>query len=137
MKNFCDPITSSVSHTLINTRSCVESRRHDFFPESNPIQLSSIRLSPEDYVKPHQHMSILNHPDSKLINFEAWIVIEGSCNVDLYYSEKLIDRVTLVDGDILITYPNGGHSLKPTTDPFRMLELKNSNYIPQLTQRIH
>lgn len=134
MKIYHSLTGNAITHALISVSSKFTERRHDYFNSDHPIQLSSISLSSGEFVAPHVHQDATHDQSIEQIPFEAWIVVEGSCQVVLYSDAIELDTVHLTCGDMLLTYPGGGHSLKVTSSTCRFVELKNSNYLPTLTK---
>ena len=122
------------SHVIFNIDELVN-KRHDFFEPNYQFQLSTIKLHKDDVVNPHKHL--LN----KKSNFEAsthevWYIIKGLAKVELFSENKIIDTVNLKSGSLLITFPNGGHSIKVKSKDFIFLEFKNTPFDPELVKKI-
>ena len=121
------------SHLIFNVDELV-GKRHDFFEPDYQFQLSTIKLKADDFVNPHIHL--LN----KKSNFEAstheiWYVIKGNASVELFSENKIIDTINLRTGCLLITFPNGGHSIKVKSKNFIFLEFKNTPFYPEMVRK--
>ena len=122
------------SHLTYNIDDLV-TKRYDFFEPNHQFQLSTIKLQKNDKVNPHQHL-----PNKKSYieasTHEIWYVIKGIAKVELFSENKIIDTIDLKSGSLLITFPNGGHSIKVKSQDFIFLEFKNTPFYPDLVKKI-
>ena len=124
----------SPSHLIFNVDD-LHSKRIDFFEPDYQFQLSTIKLQKDDIVKPHKHL--LNKKSNfEASTHEAWYIIKGMAKVELFSGNNLVDTITLKSGSLLITFPNGGHSIKVESEDFIFLEFKNTPFYPELMKKI-
>ena len=122
----------SPSHIIYDIDDLV-TKRHDFFESDYQFQLSTIKLQKDEIVKPHKHLS--KNIDFKASTHEVWYIIKGTAEVELFSKNKIIDTINLRSGFILITFPNGGHSIKVKSQDLILLEFKNTPFYPELEKK--
>ena len=125
----------SCSHIIYDSKSQKE-RRIDFFKSSYCLQCASIKFEKGDQVNPHLHLQSESENYLHLHPHEIWIALFGEAKINLYADDELQEEIIFSLGQILITFPGGGHSLVVKSENFRMFELKNTPYFPGASRKI-
>ena len=133
MKNYFHP-DNSPSHILFNLNN-LDKRRIDIFEPDYLFQLSAINLKKDEEVRAHIHLKN-ESPKVDLVTHEVWYLVRGEAIVELYSGNAIIDKITLESGSLLVTFPNGGHSIKVRSDDLIFLEFKNTPFFPDLIKKI-
>ncbi len=126
----------SYSHIIYDSNTQQE-KRIDFFESSYSLQCASIKFKKGDYVNPHLH---LKGEDSKFIHthpHEIWVGLSGEAKINLYEGDQFKEQIIFSSGQILITFPGGGHSLEVESENFIMFEIKNTPYFPEASRKIN
>lgn len=93
---------------IINQLSDIQERT-DIIPETNFLQLATLKLEEGTKFRPHRHIW-KPHPTEQVIAQESWVVISGKVKFYFYdLDEKLLGTEILNSGDCSITL-QGGHT---------------------------
>jgi len=114
-------------HKIFRKQDFVESRV-DISPESEYLQLSSLRLDKGRTFRPHKHIF---HEKTTDIAQESWVIVQGSVKAILYdLDDEVITEVVLNQGDASVTY-RGGHNYLVLEDETLVYEYKTGPYLGQ------
>ncbi len=114
-------------HKIFRKQDFVESRV-DISPESEYLQLSSLRLDKGRTFRPHKHIF---HEKTTDIAQESWVIVQGSVKAILYdLDDEVIAEVVLNQGDASVTY-RGGHNYLILEDETLVYEYKTGPYLGQ------
>ena len=102
--------------------------RTDISPESQFLQLSSLKMEKGKTFRPHKHII-----HEKLTNMaqESWVVTQGRVKAVLFNLEDKVEReIILNPGDISITF-KGGHTYEILEEDTLVYEYKTGPYLGQ------
>lgn len=101
--------------------------RTNVAPDSQFIQLATLRMSKGTTFRPHQHVW-KPAPRERVIAQESWVVIKGSVRVFFYdINGVLLDTKIINQGDCSITF-EGGHTYEILEDDTVVYEYKTGPY---------
>jgi hypothetical protein len=101
--------------------------RTNVSPESQFLQLATLKLNSGKTFKAHKHIWKSNDSD-KVIAQESWVVIKGSVKVFMYdVNDELLDTEIINVGDCSMTF-EGGHNYEALEDDTVVYEYKTGPY---------
>ena len=101
--------------------------RKDIIPESNFLQLATLRMELGKTFRPHKHIWKDSASD-KVIAQESWIVVQGSVKCFFYdLDDSLLHTCVLMPGDCSITL-EGGHNYEILEEDTVVYEYKTGPY---------
>ena len=101
--------------------------RTDVAPETEFLQLATLRMEKDKTFRPHKHIwKPCQNP--QVIAQESWVVIQGSVKVFLYdLDDTLIGTEIISQGDCSMTF-EGGHTYEILEDNTVVYEYKTGPY---------
>ena len=102
-------------------------KRTDVAPETEFLQLATLRMEKGKTFRPHKHIW---KPAAKLevIAQESWVVIQGSVKIFMYdLNDKLIGTEIINQGDCSMTF-EGGHTYEILEENTVVYEYKTGPY---------
>lgn len=116
---------------LVNRLHEIKSRT-DISPETEFLQLATLKMQKGQTFKPHKH--ILYEKTTNIAQ-ESWLVIKGSVKCIFYdLDDTIIAEPILYPGDCSITY-RGGHNYFILEDETIVYEYKTGPYLGQLLDK--
>ena len=110
---------------MVNKLEDIEGRT-DIAPESEFLQLATLKMEKGKTFKPHKH--ILKDGEKEVIAQESWVVIKGAVIVKMYdLDDALIATPILKAGDCSMTF-QGGHTYEILEDDTIVYEYKTGPY---------
>ena len=102
-------------------------KRTDVAPETEFLQLATLRMEKGKTFRPHKHIwKPCQNP--QVIAQESWVVIQGSVKVFLYdLDDTLIGTEIISQGDCSMTF-EGGHTYEILEDNTVVYEYKTGPY---------
>ena len=102
-------------------------KRTDVAPETEFLQLATLRMEKGKTFRPHKHIW-KPCQNSQVIAQESWVVIQGSVKVFLYdLDDTLIGTEIISQGDCSMTF-EGGHTYEILEDNTVVYEYKTGPY---------
>ncbi len=109
--------------------------RTDVAPDTQFIQLATLRMSKGTTFKPHQHIW-KPFPLETCIAQESWVVIKGKVEVHFYDIDgTLLEKVIISQGDCSMTF-EGGHNYFILEDDTVVYEYKTGPYQGQQLDKV-
>ena len=109
--------------------------RTDVAPESQFIQLATLRMEKGKTFKPHKHIWKKSNND-EVIAQESWVIVKGSVKVFMYdIDDTLIGQEVIRQGDCSITF-EGGHTYTILEDDTVVYEYKTGPYTGQKNDKV-
>ena len=100
--------------------------RTNIAPESEFLQLASLKMKKNTTFKPHRH--IYKQGEKQVIAQESWVVIKGKVKVIMYdLDDTIIHEPILNPGDISMTF-RGGHNYVALEEDTIVYEYKTGPY---------
>ena len=100
--------------------------RTNIAPESEFLQLASLKMKKNTTFKPHKH--IYKQGEKQIIAQESWVVIKGKVKVIMYdLDDTIIINSILNPGDCSMTF-RGGHNYVALDDDTLVYEYKTGPY---------
>jgi hypothetical protein len=125
MKKIYSKINNQLLHIVHNFNDI--KTRTDIVPESNFIQVASMKAKKGDSFKPHHHLWKSNFFDQNIAQ-ESWVVLSGKLKVNYYdIDQSFICEETLSSGDCTITL-QGGHGYEILENDTVVMEFKTGPY---------
>lgn len=110
---------------MVNKLEDIEGRT-DIAPESEFLQLATLKMEKGKTFKPHKH--IWKDGEKEVIAQESWVVIKGAVIVKMYdLDDALIATPILKAGDCSMTF-QGGHTYEILEDDTIVYEYKTGPY---------
>jgi len=108
--------------------------RTNIAPETEFLQLSSLKLKKNTTFSPHKH--IYKQGEKQTIAQESWVVIKGKVKVIMYdLDDTIIHESILNPGDISMTF-RGGHNYFSLEEDTIVYEYKTGPYTGQKNDKI-
>lgn len=109
--------------------------RVEVAPETQFIQLATLRMEKGKTFKPHQHIWKPS-PTEQVIAQESWVVIKGSVECSFYDTDgTLLEKVVIRQGDCSMTF-EGGHTYLILEDDTVVYEYKTGPYQGQAMDKV-
>lgn len=100
--------------------------RTNIAPETEYLQLASLKMQKGQTFRPHKHIV---HEKATDIAQESWLVIRGSVECILYdLDDRIVARPVLHAGDCSMTF-RGGHNYHILEDDTIVYEYKTGPYL--------
>lgn len=101
--------------------------RDNVAPDSQFLQLATLRMPRGKTFRPHQHIW-KPAPRAEVIAQESWVVIKGSVRVYFYDTDGALLETTVINaGDCSMTF-EGGHTYEILDDDTVVYEYKTGPY---------
>ena len=125
MKKIYSKVEPTTLLHIINRLDEIDGRT-DIAPESEFLQLATLKMEKGKTFKPHKH--IWKPTEEKCIAQESWVVIKGSVKVIMYdLDDKIISTPILYPGDCSMTF-QGGHNYEILEEDTVVYEYKTGPY---------
>jgi cupin fold WbuC family metalloprotein len=112
----------------------IEDDRNDIVPESEFIQLSSLKMNKGKTFRPHKH--VFKPGPEACIAQESWTIIKGMVKVMFYdLDDALLEEHVLKAGDCSVTL-QGGHNYLILEDDTLVYEYKTGPYHGQKLDKV-
>ena len=109
--------------------------RVEVAPETQFLQLATLRMEKGKTFKPHQHIWKPS-PTEKIIAQESWVVIKGSVECSFFDTDgTLLEKVVIRQGDCSMTF-EGGHTYLILEDDTVVYEYKTGPYQGQAMDKV-
>tara|TARA_B100000427_G_scaffold262936_1_gene227703 strand:- start:186 stop:614 length:429 start_codon:yes stop_codon:yes gene_type:complete len=109
--------------------------RTDVAPETEFLQLATLRMAKGKTFRPHKHIwKPCQNP--QVIAQESWVIIQGSVKVFLYdLDDTLLSEEIISQGDCSMTF-EGGHTYEILEDNTVVYEYKTGPYYGQKMDKV-
>tara|TARA_B100000700_G_C14721289_1_gene703887 strand:+ start:242 stop:670 length:429 start_codon:yes stop_codon:yes gene_type:complete len=109
--------------------------RTDVAPETEFLQLATLRMEKDKTFRPHKHIwKPCQNP--QVIAQESWVVIKGSVKCHLYdLNDELLAEEVIRQGDCSMTF-EGGHTYTILEDDTVVYEYKTGPYYGQKMDKV-
>ena len=125
MKKIYSKVEPTTLLHIINRLDEIDGRT-DIAPESEFLQLATLKMEKGKTFRPHKH--IWKPTEEKCIAQESWVVIKGSVKVIMYdLDDKIISTPILYPGDCSMTF-QGGHNYEILEEDTVVYEYKTGPY---------
>ena len=125
MKKIYSKVEPTTLLHIINRLDEIDGRT-DIAPESEFLQLATLKMEKGKTFRPHKH--IWKPTEEKCIAQESWVVIKGSVKVIMYdLDDKNISTPILYPGDCSMT-SQGGHNYEILEEDTVVYEYKTGPY---------
>ena len=109
--------------------------RVEVAPETQFLQLATLRMEKGKTFKPHQHIWKPS-PTEQVIAQESWVVIKGSVECSFFDTDgTLLEKVVIRQGDCSMTF-EGGHTYLILEDDTVVYEYKTGPYQGQAMDKV-
>ena len=131
MEKYYSVINGKLLH-IVNRLNEIHGRT-DIAPESEFLQLATLRMEKGKTFKPHKH--IWKKGEKEVIAQESWVVIKGYVKVTMYdVDDSIIAQPILGPGDCSMTF-QGGHTYLILEDDTVVYEYKTGPYKGQANDK--
>ena len=125
MKKIYSKVEPTTLLHIINRLDEIDGRT-DIAPESEFLQLATLKMEKGKTFRPHKH--IWKPTEDKCIAQESWVVIKGSVKVIMYdLDDTIIATPILYSGDCSMTF-QGGHNYEILEEDTIVYEYKTGPY---------
>ena len=125
MKKIYSKVEPTTLLHIINRLDEIDGRT-DIAPESEFLQLATLKMEKGKTFRPHKH--IWKPTEDKCIAQESWVVIKGSVKVIMYdLDDTIIATPILYSGDCAMTF-QGGHNYEILEEDTIVYEYKTGPY---------
>lgn len=125
MKKIYSKIKPQLLH-IINKKEDITEKRIDLSPESEFLQVATLKLPKGQTFRPHKHKWKIG--PKEIIAQEMWIVLTGRVKVILYdFDDSVLVEEILNPGDCSITF-HCGHTYEILKKRTKVIEVKIGPY---------